>query len=104
MRKIVLLALFGLTACDQASNSFEVRVAGGEASGAELRLCGDRVPLARSGDHFSGVQSAKCEGAGEILVSFRGGGAASCRIGYVTPGQKQAFGFVARDGACEAVG
>ncbi|PVM92212.1 hypothetical protein DDF62_03415 [Caulobacter radicis] len=104
MKKIVLLALFGLTACDQASNRFEVRVAGGEANGAELRLCGERIPLARSGDRFSGVQSAKCEGAGEILVSFSGGKAASCGIGYVTPGLEQAFGFVVRDGACEAVG
>ncbi len=104
MKKIVLLALCGLTACGQASNSFHVRVAGGEATGAELRLCGDRMPLARSGDRFTGVQPAKCEGEGEILVSFRGGGAASCRVGYVTPGQGQAFGFVVRDGACEAVG
>lgn len=103
MKKIVLLALLGLSACERASNRFDVRVADGEVIGAELRLCGRQVPLSRSGDRFTGVQPARCEGHGEIQVSFADRQTASCHIGYVTPGLDQVFDFIVRDGRCEAV-
>jgi hypothetical protein len=103
MRTVALLALLGLAACSRTPNSFEVRVDGGAAIGAEVRLCGEKIPLAKAENRFAGPDRGACEGSGDILVSFSDRRSASCRIGYVTPGLAQSFGFIVKDGDCRPV-
>ncbi|MBO9557178.1 MAG: hypothetical protein J7515_01160 [Caulobacter sp.] len=99
----MLLAVLGLSACGEVSNTFEVRVHDRAATRAELRLCGLEVPLARAGNRFASVARSACEGEGEILVFFSDRPPVSCRIGYVTLGAAQGFRFVVKDGTCQSV-
>ena len=91
MRMSVLLLSLLVIGCERSPNSFTVHAPG--AVSAELRLCGEAVGLARSGDTLSVTHAIRCEGEGTIAVHFPDRPSASCHIGYVTPGAVQNFRF-----------
>lgn len=89
---------FGLSSCERASNEFIIRDPEDVVSSAELRLCGERLQLTKSGGEIRGEMPITCEGEGGIQVRLSDGRETVCRIGYVTPGAEQAFEFVVENG------
>lgn len=96
----MVFGFFSLTSCKKVDNEFIIRDPWGEISSAELRLCGNRLNLAKYGSEMRGKIPITCEGEGSILVRLADGKETSCRIGYVTPGAEQTFEFVVEDGQC----
>lgn len=96
----MVVGFFSLSSCKKIDNEFIVRDPGGTVSSAELRLCGKRLNLTKSGGEMRGKMPITCEGEGSILVRLADGKETSCRIGYVTPGAEQKFEFVVENGQC----
>lgn len=97
---LVCLGLLTLVSCKRVSNEFIIHDPEGVVSSAELRLCGDRLQLAKSNDEIRVKVPITCEGEGSILVDLSGGRETACHIGYVTPGGEQTFEFVVQNGQC----
>jgi hypothetical protein len=96
----MVVGLFSLSSCKKIDNEFIVRDPGGAVSSAELRLCGKRLNLDKSGGEMRGKMTITCEGEGSVLVRLGDDKETFCRIGYVTPGAAQKFEFVVEDGQC----
>jgi hypothetical protein len=98
---LLLLLVFPLVeGCERVDNTFVVNDVGGSVASAELRLCGSRVELSRSGHRLRGTKRISCEGEGDIVVRLSDGRRASCHIGYVTPGAEQSFEFNVEGAQC----
>jgi hypothetical protein len=97
---LMCFAIFGLSSCKRVSNEFIIRDPEGVVSSAELRLCGKRLQLTKSGGEIRGAMPITCEGDGSILVRLSDGSETKCRIGYVTPGAEQTFEFAIENGQC----
>lgn len=95
-----MLALLGAS-CTATENEFIIHDPENAILSAELRLCGQRLELARHQDAVRAKVPVRCEGAGSVLLELSGGAETVCPIGYVTPGATQAFEFAISDGACQ---
>jgi len=100
---VVILLLPVASGCSRVENTFEIDDPSGSVTSAELRLCGSRVMLNRSGVQFRGSQRARCEDDGVIAVRLSDGSETSCPIGYVTAGAAQDFKFVVEKSQCRVV-
>jgi hypothetical protein len=100
---LFLALLCVVSACIRRNNTFVVSDPGASVASADLRLCGSRVPLSRSGSQLSATRRINCEGAGDILVRLSGGGETSCPIGYVTPDLGGTWEYVVENAQCRYI-
>ena len=104
MKPAAILMALGLVACSGwTSDTFDVHIADGAATSATLKLCGEEIALQRRGERFTGVRRTRCEGHGEIVVTFSDRRPVSCGIGYVTPGGEQDFSYIVENGLCRGL-
>ncbi|VWX46955.1 exported hypothetical protein [Novosphingobium sp. 9U] len=102
MRWLVLAVLVVVSGCNTATNSFAVEDEQGIVSGANLLLCGAKVPLRRTGKQLLVSYAIDCEATGHVALTYTSGEQHDCLVGYVTQGAVQSFTFRATKKGCVA--
>lgn len=103
MRWIALSMLVVVSGCTSVTNSFAVEDDRSEVSQATLLLCGANVPLRRTGELFFINYAIRCEGDGQVALTYTSGEQYNCLVGYVTQGAVQHFRFRATTKGCLTV-
>lgn len=101
MRKLPFATLFALASCSPVENTFTIDNDKGAVTAAELSLCGSTTPLQRLDGGLTVSRPINCEDGGYIRLTFASGHEQACRVGYVTPGAKQDFRFLASEAECQ---
>jgi hypothetical protein len=101
MRKFAFASLLALVGCSAVENTFTVADEKKAVKAADLILCGSTTPLQRLNGRFSVSKPIDCEGSGHIRLTYALGREQTCAVGYVMPGAKQDFRFLATEAECE---